>query len=197
VKKRTISVMVGTALASVALAASASAAPSNGVGTSRSYQPASSVMPIPGDVNFDNISAPCAFAATVPLTKLDGVKFKGTGAVLNQCGNFNVSGFSAPNFLAFNDIAHNADGTVPTLPEKIILPGTFSGVSLNVASGLSVGRVLKIKGKNATGGSQTLFVTLTPGVQNVSFSIPVKNIQVSSANAGAPADILIIDDIVY
>jgi hypothetical protein len=199
VKTRTISVMVGTALASIALAASASAAPSNGVangaGAGGGLQPAGAALPIPGDVNFDNIDAPCLFSETVPLTQLDGVKFKGNGSVVNQCGNWGVSGFSAPNFLGFNDGAVDSNGAVPSLPEKIILPGTFSGVSISVASQGSAGRILKVKGKGLT--AETHLVTLAPGVQTVSFSIPVKSIQLSSASASAPVDLMIADDIVY
>ena len=58
-------------------------------------------------INFDDFNAPCVFAQQSTLTtqyQSLGVTFGPSGAmeVLNQCGNFGVSGHSSPNFLAWN-----------------------------------------------------------------------------------------------
>ncbi|MEM9555456.1 MAG: IPTL-CTERM sorting domain-containing protein [Acidobacteriota bacterium] len=61
-------------------------------------------------VDFDDLTAPTGFIETMPLT-LEyedlGVTFAGPsagegGAVLNEGGGFGVTGFTPPNFLAFN-----------------------------------------------------------------------------------------------
>jgi hypothetical protein len=52
-------------------------------------------------LTFDDVTAPCGFALTVPLTTeyaSQGVTFAGPaagsgGAVLNSCANFGVTGF--------------------------------------------------------------------------------------------------------
>ena len=61
-------------------------------------------------INFDDVTAPCNFGLTAPLTtqyQAQGVTFAGPqagegGAILNECGGFGVTGHSVPNFLAFN-----------------------------------------------------------------------------------------------
>ncbi|MCB9315720.1 MAG: HYR domain-containing protein, partial [Lewinellaceae bacterium] len=60
-------------------------------------------------INFDDAPVPCSFDDQVPLTvqyAAQGVIFSGVGGnsweVLNECGNFSVSGHSSPNFLARN-----------------------------------------------------------------------------------------------
>ena len=94
-------------------------------------------------INFDGFSAPCNFDQTVALTTQytsQGVRFSGPGAyngggVLNECGNFGVSGYSAPNFLAFNNTAHFSDGGTPKGPELILFTTTtYDHVQINVGS---------------------------------------------------------------
>jgi hypothetical protein len=61
-------------------------------------------------INFDDVTAPGGFSSTTVLTDRYaglGVAFRGPapnegGAILNESGNFGVTGHSAPNFLAFN-----------------------------------------------------------------------------------------------
>jgi hypothetical protein len=93
-------------------------------------------------INFDDHSAPCNFDQTVALTTQysgQGVKFSGPGAyngggVLNECGNFGVSGYSPPNFLAFNNGAHFSNGGIPKGPELILFTtATYDHVQINVA----------------------------------------------------------------
>jgi hypothetical protein len=93
-------------------------------------------------INFDDDSAPCLFRDTVRLTDKYvglGVIFEGPGgndggAILNECGNFGVSGHSSPNFLAFNRDATMSDGGVPRTPETMHFNPPVSEVQLLVGS---------------------------------------------------------------
>ena len=62
------------------------------------------------------LAAPPIFSQASPLTTFYaslGATWAGGGAVLNQNGGFGVSGFSAPNFLAYNSTANfNGGGAV-------------------------------------------------------------------------------------
>ena len=78
-------------------------------------------------IDFDTVSVSCLFINENPLTTqylAQGVEFQGVGndggAVLDQCGNFSVSGHSPPNFLAFNSTAMMANGGVPRPPQTMI-----------------------------------------------------------------------------
>lgn len=98
-------------------------------------------------INFDDASQPCAFMYTTALSgaySALGVTFEGPGghdggAVLDQCGNFGVSGHSAPNFLAFNSTALCADGGVPRAPETLHFSPPVTQVSMLVALGYGGG----------------------------------------------------------
>src|SRR5580765_913075 len=115
-----------------------------GVGPSSGKVVGSAVVPgTPGSVvNFDDVNAPCNFNQTVALRRYHGISFKGSprtkdgGAILNECGNFDVSGYSPPNFLAFNCNAPLSDGGIPRLPETINLGTESSSVSLSLGSGI-------------------------------------------------------------
>lgn len=78
------------------------------------------------------------------LNPLDG------GAILDQEGNFGVSGYSAPNFLAFNCEAQLSDGGIPRAPERLTFSSLVSYVEINVGSGDfgSVGDDLTIEAFN-------------------------------------------------
>jgi hypothetical protein len=64
-------------------------------------------------ITFDDRTVPCSFSATSPARNeyaSMGVTFAGPtptqgGAILNECGAFGVTGYSAPNFLGFNTTA--------------------------------------------------------------------------------------------
>ncbi|HEX9312589.1 MAG TPA: hypothetical protein VGA30_07175 [Actinomycetota bacterium] len=108
-------------------------------------------------INFDDVTAPCAFNQTVALTNeysSQGVLFRGPGpmdggGILNECGNFGVSGYSAPNFLAFNSAAFFLDGGIPRGPELIIFTsGLMSHVQINVGS--SQGGLLRLQAYNSS-----------------------------------------------
>ena len=134
-----------------------------------------------GLVNFDGAAAPCLFQDTTRLTALGGAAFSGTGgptnggAVLDACSNFGVTGYSAPNFLAFNCSTTMADGGIPKLPEIIRLPAASDAVSLSVGDAASAGKTLKIAGLGPQ-GIQVLSVTIGSAMQTVRFTKPVKTI---------------------
>lgn len=78
-------------------------------------------------IDFDDLApAPLLFADTLPLTDryaAQGVVFGGVdgggGAILDADGSPGTTGFSPPNFLAFNDEAVLANEAVPGFPETI------------------------------------------------------------------------------
>jgi hypothetical protein len=90
-------------------------------------------------INFDDFTAPSDFGLTAPLTtryQPQGATFSGPaagqgGAVLNSSSNFEVSGFSPPNFLAFS--ASSPDG-YPIGPETVTFASPVSSVSLKVGA---------------------------------------------------------------
>jgi hypothetical protein len=107
----------------------------------------------PGFINFD---PPCAFAETLPLQTAPYLNpvtkayfVRGEGAVLNECGNFGVSGHSPPNFLAWNCNAFNFDGTRPALPAEIKFLDRVSAVSVKVGSATSTGSTARLVAFNS------------------------------------------------
>jgi hypothetical protein len=102
------------------------------------------INPPPGAtiINFDNGSKPCNFVSTTALRNeyaAQGVTFNGPTtndglAVLNECGNFGVSGHSAPNFLAWNTTANLSNGGIPTGPETLVFSQPVGLVQINAGS---------------------------------------------------------------
>ncbi|MFH1468067.1 MAG: MopE-related protein, partial [Pseudomonadota bacterium] len=90
-----------------------------------------SIDPTYTTVNFDDRSAPCVFSSAGSpaafYTSL-GLTLSGGFEVLNYCGNFYVTGYSSPNFLAWN----TSCGTGTT--ETFIFASGASSVSLNAGS---------------------------------------------------------------
>lgn len=170
--------------------------PINGVGPS-SGQVVGSASVQTGSVdtllNFDDVAAPCVFAETVALRNYNGVLFSGGapndgGAILNECGNFGVTGHSPPNFLAFNCSSVLGDGGIPKLPEKVVFPNASTQVSLKIGS--AGGGTVKIVGKGPR-GKQTRNVALTSNLQTVSFTKRIKSLRLTTTDAC----ILVVDDI--
>ena len=97
---------------------------------------------VPGDIDFDDGTQPCNFDQTVALTNeysALGVVFSGPGgndggAILDECGNFGVSGYSAPNFLAFNTGANLSNGGIPRGPETLTFSVAVDTVAINGGS---------------------------------------------------------------
>ena len=108
-------------------------------------------------IDFDGGSAPCAFMETLPLRDTylaSGVRFAGPdpdggGAILNACGNFDVTGYSGTNFLAFNPLAHCLNGGVPKLPESILFTSPVSAVSMLVGAGFGASETVTLNAYNA------------------------------------------------
>jgi subtilisin family serine protease len=139
-----------------------------------------SIVPIAADasskyITFDNVSAPCNFANTVRLTDAYsslGVIFQGPGgndggAILDECGNFGVSGYSSPNFLAFNSASALSDGGIPRGPETIHFSPPVSEVQAIVGSGSGAGQTLTMQAYNAesvlvSSATVTLAATMKP-----------------------------------
>jgi hypothetical protein len=195
--KRAILALIGCGLAAVVMVATASAAggAANGMGGG-----AGGITPaVAGNVNFDNIIQPDLFDQTTRLYKLDGVTFSGGGAVLNEGGSFGVTGYSSPNFLAFNCNASTEDPGTARLPETISLGGVnHTAVSLKVGSAASAGAILRLHATRNGGGAQDRLVTLGTAMQTVSFSIPVKAIKITTASGSpVPGCVLVVDDLHY
>src|SRR5687767_154358 len=78
-------------------------------------------------IDFDNVTAPCAFTETEPLTAqyaTQGVTFSGPdaqsgGAILNECSGFPVTRYIAPNFLAFNTTVAYPPSGIAHGPETV------------------------------------------------------------------------------
>ncbi|MBE0649501.1 MAG: hypothetical protein IH595_01550 [Bacteroidales bacterium] len=101
--------------------------------------PKSFAYRLPGStfINFDDISSPCNFVQTVPLTNeyaLQGVTFSGSGfSLLDQCGNFGVSGYSQPNHVAWNSCCSGLSETMtftPAISNVSFLAGSDGGATL-------------------------------------------------------------------
>jgi len=195
--KRAILALVGCGLAAVVLVATASAA--GGAGNGVGLVPGGIKPAVAGDVNFDNIVQPGFFSQTTRLYKLDGVTFSGGGAALNESGNFGVTGYSSPNFLALNCDATTEDPGTAKLPETISLGGVnHTGVNLKLGSNASAGAILKLHATRNGGLAQDRLVTLGPAMQTVSFSIPVKAIKITTASGSpVPGCVVVIDDLHY
>lgn len=115
---------------------------------------ASSALPPGGTISFD---PPCNFIQTLPLTGVQylnpktRVFFRGAGALLGECSNFSVSGYSAPNFLAWNCSSTLSDGKISSLPEFFQFTLAMSSVSINVGSAAFVGSAARLIAYNSSG----------------------------------------------
>jgi hypothetical protein len=135
--------------------------------------------PIPrGDrdvfINFDDVAAPCGFSETNPLRDAYaafGVTFSGPaaldgGAILNECGNFGVSGYSSPNFLAFNCEVYMANGGLALGPETLDFSEPMGYVSILAAAGTYAGSPISMVAYDAAGAIITsVSMTLMPNAQ--------------------------------
>ena len=145
----------------------------------------------PATINFDDVTAPCSFSETVPLTNqysAQGVTFSGPGAglggaLINECGSFGVSGQSSPNFLGFNT---NGYGTGP---ETITFSTPTDGVSILAGSRYS-GEVTLTAYDGVTQVGQkmlTLSTTMT--------SLSVSATSISSVVISFTSTTLVVDDL--
>jgi len=153
-------------------------------------------------INFDDGTQPCNFDETTRLTTRyagSGVTFAGPSgldgaAILNECGAFSVSGFSPPNFLAWNTGASLSDGGIPRLPETLYFSPTVSSVSLKAAHGSSSSGTFTAIAYNS-GGSQLDTETISLGSTLAQVTLTGTAIYrvVLSTTAGTG----VIDDVVF
>jgi len=119
----------------------------------------------PGSIDFDDNPAPCNFVSTIALTdeySSLGVIFGGPdgldgGAILDECGNFGVTGHSPPNFLAFNVNSTLSNGATPQGPEEIDFTAIVDTVTIN--GGHSSSGTITLECYDSTGmvvGSQSI-----------------------------------------
>jgi len=64
--------------------------------------------------------------------QFDSPQIKNGGGILDECGNFYVTGQSSPNFLAFNTGASYHGGGVPEGPQIIRFSYPVRKISMNV-----------------------------------------------------------------
>jgi hypothetical protein len=155
-------------------------------------------------INFDDGVRPCGFADTVALAGWygsSGVRFAGGkgpgsadgGGVLDQCGSFGVTGFSAPNFLAFNPLGQPfADGGIPADPETVQFKTPVSHVDILAGSGLGAGKTMGLRAFNEQG--QLLDqdqIILTPAMQMLS----VDAAGIDRVKIVGGAQIFVVDDL--
>jgi hypothetical protein len=131
-------------------------------------------------IDFDDASPPCGFIETTALRDAYlalGVRFSGPGtlgggAILDQCSNFGVFDYSAPNFVAFNGGAMMSDGGVPAGPEVMTFTSEVSTVSVEVASPFTGGRaVLRVYDATLTSLAITS-VSVNPAMKTLSLAVP-------------------------
>jgi hypothetical protein len=112
-----------------------------------------------GLIDFDDSTEPCLFVQTTALrTKYAsvGVNFDGPanldgGAILDECGNFGVSGHSSPNFLAFANGGTLMNGGTPRGPETIRFDSEVSWVE--ILAGHSSSGTIKMEAFDVGGSS--------------------------------------------
>jgi hypothetical protein len=160
-----------------------------------------------GFLDFDDMT-PCLFVETVPIPPtfykhfgftIKGPNEKSGGAVLDECSGFDVTGYSPPNFLAFDCGALLSTGGVPFLPEKIIFTPSVRGVSLKIGSGQSIGESIALTAKTDSGKVvDTETVILTSAMATVNLTSTKRNIKHLHITlpAGSNACAFVIDDIV-
>jgi hypothetical protein len=108
-------------------------------------------------IDFDDLTAPCVFSDTVALSgeyEALGAVFSGPGpldggAVLDECSSFGVTGYSAPNFLAFNCNADYSGGGYAEGPERVDFTEPMMFVEFRAASASFVGSLIQISAYTA------------------------------------------------
>ena len=184
-----IKTLTMTIAATSLLAATSAQAVENGV--------AQGPAPQVAQPNFTNFDPPTLFSASLPLkgfylnskTKMNFTA--GNGGVLNSGSNFGVSGFSPPNFLAFNCGTRNSDNTTPALPLRITFSSLFSRVSMKV--GNSGGGIVTLAGLNAANALIALAsVNATSALQTQQITRPSPSIKKIVLTGPC---VLVVDDI--
>lgn len=150
------------------------------------------------DVNFDELTAPCGFAQTTKFKKDHGVRFMGSGAVLNECANFQVTGYSAPNFLAFNCAARLSTGAKAQLPETMTTKYDASSISFLIASdGSDVGKSIHVHVERSDGAFADGDFILGDSMQQIIGSGGIDLVTISSTDPTKPGKVCaaVVDDV--
>ena len=153
-------------------------------------------------ISFDDGFAPCLFRDTVRLTgkyAVLGVIFEGPGgndggAILNECSNFGVSGYSSPNFLAFNSHATLSDGGIPRTPETMHFSPAVSQVQVLAGSNSGAGQMLTMEAYNdinvlVDSATITLSQAMTP--------ISVSGIGITTVVVSTSTRAFVLDDLQF
>ncbi len=162
------------------------------------------IAPPPGAtiINFDDTVEPCVFASTVALRAkyaAQGVTFSGAapldgGAILDECGNFGVSGHSSPNFLAINCGSSLSDGGIPQNPEYLDFNPPVDYVQINAGSGSGAGTTVIMNAYDAAGnliGSDSLIMASVLDTLSIA-AAGISRVEITSA-----ACILVLDDLAF
>jgi hypothetical protein len=156
---------------------------------------------VPGDIDFDDWAAPCNFGSTVALTTEYsglGVVFSGPGgndggAILDECGNFNVTGYSPPNFLAFNINSVLSNGGIPRGPETLTFSVSVDTVAINAGHGSAGTITLECFDAGAASvGSQSL--ASAAALQPLSVTAAG---QIASCQLSFTGTVAVFDDLTY
>ena len=150
---------------------------------------------------------PCYFLYTVPLTKTwyksYGIQVKGPSspdgaAVLDECGQWSITGYTGPNILAFNCQATMANGGRPIGPETLLFTPPVDAVQLSIGSGADAGAIVEISAKTAEGGSVDFeTVTLTSSMQTVFLNGAKKIKKVIIGGGSSNACIFAVDNLYW
>jgi hypothetical protein len=156
---------------------------------------------VPGNIDFDDSAAPCNFASTVALTteySALGVVFSGPGgldggAIVDECGNFNATGYSPPNFLAFNVNSTLSNGGIPRGPETLTFSQIVDTVAINGGHGSSGNITLEcFDAAGAPVGSQVVAGTVALQPLSVTATGQIATCQLSFSGTVA-----VFDDLTY
>ena len=156
---------------------------------------------VPGDIDFDDGPKPCNFSDTVALTSeysALGVVFSGPGgndggAILDECGNFGVSGYSPPNFLAFNVNSGLSNGGIPRGPETLTFSVAVDTVAINAGHDLAGTIAMECFDAGAASvGSQS--ITGAPALQPLSVTASG---QIAYCVLSFTGSVAVFDDLTY
>ncbi len=152
-------------------------------------------------IDFDGSPAPCLFVETTALRDAFaalGVVFDGPGgndggAILDQCGGFGVSGFSPPNFLAFNGGALLMDGGIPRGPETLLFDPLVSHVEISAGSRSGSGQLLTVEAFGPGGAPIDMdSVILAPQLQLLSVAGEgIREVRISGPS------VFVLDDLAF
>lgn len=156
---------------------------------------------VPGHIDFDDLTQPCNFNETIALTTEYagiGATFAGPGgldggAILDECGGFGVTGYSPPNFLAFNTGALLSNGGIPQGPETVTFVQTVDTVSINAGSGSS-GTITMECFASGGGSVGSQSITGTPNLQPLTVTAPG---QVANCVLTFTGSVAVFDDLTW